>query len=331
MGKTETARRRAGTVLALDDPVERPLLMADPRRLVSGQPPVLVDEWQRHPPVWDAVRCAVDADHSPGRFLLTGSATPPPGAAIHSGAGRIVSLRMRPLTLAERGVSTPTVSLRGLLLGDHREIEGQSTLELPDYVDEILASGLPGIRDLPGRARRMALDRHLERIADRDLPSQGQTVRKPTALRAWLTAYAAATASSASYEVMLRASAPGDADKAARSTVEAYREVLQQLWLLDPVPGWRPARDELGRLQQTPKHHLADPALAVRLLGVTSDDLLSGKGATLRPAPTVSTTSDTFGGYATGCPTSGPTASCSLRAATPTDAQMGSASSRWRR
>jgi hypothetical protein len=81
-------------------------------RLAAASPPVVIDEWQYHPPVWDVVRRAVDDDPTPGRFLLTGSASPP-SRSLHSGAGRIVRLRMRPLSLAERGVVRPTVSLAG--------------------------------------------------------------------------------------------------------------------------------------------------------------------------------------------------------------------------
>jgi predicted AAA+ superfamily ATPase len=89
VGKTATAQRRAQTVHRLDDPRERSVLCADPDRLSSGEKPVLVDEWQRLPSSWDVVRRAVDADPSPGRFLLTGSASP--RATTHSGAGRIVT------------------------------------------------------------------------------------------------------------------------------------------------------------------------------------------------------------------------------------------------
>jgi predicted AAA+ superfamily ATPase len=96
-----------------------------------------VDEWQRLPAVWDVVRRAVDADRSPGRFLLTGSATPD-GPPTHSGAGRIVRLRMRPLAICERGVSDPSVSLSELLAGRRPSLDGRSDVELEGYVDEIL-------------------------------------------------------------------------------------------------------------------------------------------------------------------------------------------------
>ena len=100
VGKTETAKRRANTTLELDDPEQVSILGADLSRLLSLPTPVLIDEWQRLPATWDVVRRAVDSDHSANRFVLTGSASPrnPP---THSGAGRIVGLRMRPLTLCE--------------------------------------------------------------------------------------------------------------------------------------------------------------------------------------------------------------------------------------
>src|SRR5688500_7667128 len=96
VGKTRTALQRAGAVHRLDDPAELAVAQADPRRLLEGKPPVLIDEWQRLPEVWDLVRRAVDDGAAPGSFILTGSAVPDP-LPTHSGAGRIVSVRMRPL------------------------------------------------------------------------------------------------------------------------------------------------------------------------------------------------------------------------------------------
>jgi len=283
VGKTETATRRARTVFALDEAAQRDLLQADPDRLVRASKPVLVDEWQRFPAVWDMVRRNVDRDPTPGQYLLTGSATPAEDAPTHSGAGRIVQVRMRPLSLHERGLCTPTVSVGALLTGDRPPVDGNSSLTLPEYVDQILASGFPGIRELPDRARRAQLDGYLARIVDRDFAAQGHRARSPASLRAWLTAYAAATGTSSSYNAILDAATPGERDKPAKSTVIVYRDVLTQLWLIDAIPGWSPSRSALTRLQQAPKHHLADPALAARLLGATRDSLLDGDRDPISP------------------------------------------------
>lgn len=283
IGKTTTAEQRAARVFQLDSHSVRESVAADPRRIAVGQRPVLVDEWQRVPEVWDVVRRAVDADPAGGQFLLVGSATPEAGATAHTGAGRIGRLRMRPLTLSERQIADPTVSLQGLLSGNRRHVVGDCRLDLSDYVDEIVASGFPAIRRLPSRPRKFQLDSYLRNVVDRDVPEHGLAVRRPDAMLAWLRAYAAATSSTASYSQILDAATPGLAEKPARSTSIAYRDVLTQLWLLDPVPAWQPTGSFLTRLGQSPKHHLADPGLAARLRGLTSESLLDGSGEPLDP------------------------------------------------
>jgi uncharacterized protein len=275
VGKTATARERALTVFELDQERQRVLLDSDPQRLDHSATPVLLDEWQNFPASWDLVRRSVDADSRGGRFLLAGSANPRVSPA-HSGAGRIVSLRMRPLSIAERFICTPTVKLSDLLSGAKPQIGGESPVGLAQYVDEITGSGFPGIRPLSGRTRLVQLDSYLERLATVEFVEYGTPVRRPASLRAWMTAYAAATATTTSYNSILDAATPGDADKPSRSLTEVYRNTLSSLFLLDPVPGWIPAHNPLSRLGQAPKHHLADPALACRLLGVTATSLLAG-------------------------------------------------------
>lgn len=283
VGKTETAERRASGFFRLDSAARRQGVEADPEAVLRSARPTLIDEWQLVPEVWDVVRRQVDRDPTPGQFLLTGSASPRPGTTAHSGAGRIVRLRMRPMTLAERRPVPTAVSLRQLLSGTRPTIEGESSMGLSDYVDEILRSGFPGIRNLEPRARRAQLDGYLRGVVDRDVPENGLAVRKPEVLLGWLRAYAAASATTASYNAILDAATPGESDKPAKTTGIAYRDVLTQLWLLDPVPGWIPSRNLLTRLQQAPKHHLADPALAARLVGATENSLLEGAGSTIGP------------------------------------------------
>lgn len=282
VGKTSTAKQRARTIIDLDDPAVAEVIAADPARLTSGPPPVLIDEWQRYPPAWDLVRRAVDDDRTPGRFLLTGSATPSTRST-HSGAGRIVTLRMRPMTLFERGVSTPTVSLTELLTGNRPPLSGTTTVTLEDYTTEILNGGMPGIRHLDGRIQRAELDGYLERIIDIDLPELGASVRNPAALRRWLRAYAAATSTTASHETIRDSSTPGTGDKPARPTTLAYRDALERVWLLDPVPAWTPHTNHLGRFALAPKHQLLDPAFAARLVGLHRDALLAGRGPSTIP------------------------------------------------
>lgn len=283
VGKTATALQRAKTVRPLDDPDQRPTASGNPRLLLGGEPPVLLDEWQHVPEVWDLVRRAVDDDPTPGRFLLAGSSTPnhPP---THSGAGRIVTVRMRPLSLAERRLTpSPAISLSELLSGARPDIRGETDVRLEHYVAEIIQSGFPGLRTARGRALRSHLDSYVRRIIDRDFPELGHEVRNPSMLRRWMAAYAAASSTTASFEKIRNAATSGEGDKPAKTTVGPYRDALERLWILDPVPAWVPTRSRISRLAQPPKHQLADPALAARLLGIDAEALISGQA----PAPVV--------------------------------------------
>lgn len=277
VGKTSTARHRGGSIVALDDPGTLEVVQAQSSRLLVGEPPIVIDEWQRYPASWDVVRRAVDEDRSPARFILTGSATPSVRPT-HSGAGRIVAVRMRPLSLAERGVESPTVSFAALLDGGRSDIEGATVVTLEGYTSEILAGGFPGIRFSHERAQRSALDGYISRILDAELPELGVEIRRPATLLRWLRAYAAATSSSASWEKIRDAATSGEDAKPAKTTVAPYREALERIWVLDPLPAWVPTANHLSRLTSAAKHHLADPALAARLVGVTFEALLRGEG-----------------------------------------------------
>ena len=275
VGKTATAVRRARTVHRLDDPGQMEVIGSDPRRVTDGEPPVLIDEWQRLPVSWDLVRRAVDADPQPGRFLLTGSATPAQAPA-HTGAGRIITMRLRPLSLAERELAAPTVSLADLLTGDRPRLDGAAGVDVERYADEIIRSGLPGIRPHPDRVRRGLLDGYIDQILSHDIHQFGHTFRDDGSLRRWMTAYAAAVSTATSFEKIRDAASAGEADKPARTTTIPYRSALEGLRLIEEVPAWLPTRNRLRRLASAPVHQLADPALAARLLGAGAETLISG-------------------------------------------------------
>jgi predicted AAA+ superfamily ATPase len=270
VGKTFSAERIAKTVFKLDRKDTRELIGASPEAFFDAEKPLLFDEWQRLPELWDSVRRAVDEDNEPGRFILTGSAYPK-GAAIHSGAGRIIHIRMRPLSLYERLRPASCVSLASLL-GDRGFRAGDTTgIGLDTYLAEIVRSGFPGLRRLSVEASGLYLDSYLENLFNREFEEQGYTVRKPHVLRNWLRAYAAATGSTASYQAILDAATPGDGDKPAKKTTQSYRDILDNLWITDRIEPWMPMNSGFKYVGRTPKHYLADPALAARALGITQD------------------------------------------------------------
>jgi hypothetical protein len=277
IGKSATASERATRIFPLEDPATRELLEADPSRLLEADR-VLIDEWQRMPSAWDVVRRAVDAGARPGQFLLTGSASAiDPGT--HSGAGRIVTLRMRPMTLPERDIEVPTVSLAELLGGAHPQIRGTTAVDLDDYVAEICRSGFPGIRAVANEASlRALLSGYIDRVIDRDIAdATGRMTRNQPALRRWLNAYAAATSTTAAYDTIRDAATAGEADKPAKTTAITYRDALEALYILDPVPAWISSANHISELASSPKHQLVDPALAVSALGLSPAALIEGE------------------------------------------------------
>lgn len=269
VGKTTTAAQRAKTIKRLDQQDERALAAANPQWITQGEKPILLDEWQRSPEVWGRVKTSVDADFTGGQYLLTGSL---PGSETHSGAGRITSIRMRPLSIAERELDKPTISLKKLLAGSEK-IEGETMVGVSEYATEMMRSGFPAIRSLSGRALRVALDGYIERIIDADIREVGLSIRKPASLRSWITSYAAATATTASWETIRDAANSGSSEPPAKSTVIPYRDALTRLRILDELPAWTTSQNQLVKASLSGKHFLADPAIALRLMNYDADTI----------------------------------------------------------
>jgi predicted AAA+ superfamily ATPase len=196
---------------------------------------------------------------------------------------------MRPFSLVERGGAQPVVSLADLLSGSRPDFAGSTSVSIEDYAEEIVVGGIPALRGVPSRFRRAAWDGYLTEIFERDLPEVGRSVRRPQTLRAWLRSYAAATSSTASYTAILDDATVDDTDKPTKVTALAWRELLHRMWLLDPLPAWDDPRRRLSRLSSVSKHHLADPALAAHLLGVSADTLLTHPHAAGLSAPRAGT------------------------------------------
>jgi hypothetical protein len=277
VGKTRTALQYARTVRRLDDPAEFAIAQAAPERLLDGEPPVLLDEWQRLPSLWDLVRRRVDDGAPPGSFLLTGSAIPDPPPT-HSGAGRSVNVRMRPFSLTER-LGEHTVSLGKLLAGGREAVTGTTGFTVEEYARKCSPRGLPAYAGSPAAPGAGCSTATSSSVVDRDIGDDpGVTIRSPAALRRWMVAYAAGSSSTASLE-KLRDAAGGEEDrKPSKETVQNYRDALTRVWVLDEVTAWLPSGSPLRELSQAPKHQLADPALAAELLGASLETLLAGRG-----------------------------------------------------
>lgn len=256
VGKTSSAQRLAASTLRLDDPPIAAMVTADPEAAFGAlQPPVLIDEWQRSPTVWDAVRRSIDNDRAPGRFILSGSSRAALAADVHAGAGRILPVRLRPMTLCERRGEAPPASLADLAEFGIDAVRGaRSPLRPSEQADAATESGLPGYLALDPADHQEALRAYLDLAVARDLAEITSAQRDVTKLRNYVRAYGATVATTAEHAAIHNAAG------VSKATGESYHDLLTRLGLVEELPGW--SNNRLKRLTRRPKRHLIDPALA---------------------------------------------------------------------
>lgn len=276
-GKTATARQQAASEVLLDiDPEAELRASIDPRLLLDGATPRLLDEWQRTPRVWDAVRRSVDDRGAAGQFILTGSATPKDNLDRHSGAGRFGTLRMRTMTLTEKQATIPSVSVVDLLAGKGTE-PANSAVSVHDYIDHIVIGGWPLLVGADQRAARTYLDGYLDVIVERDINEVSGAPRNPRLVRRFLHAYAQMVSQTANLSTIMkraRDEVSNEADAPSRHTADVYLDSLRRMMIIDEIPAWDPSVRSSKRLTTTPKRLLADPSLTAALLQMSPARIL---------------------------------------------------------
>jgi len=276
-GKTETARQKAASEVLLDsDPEAGRRAAIDPRLLLDGDTPRLLDEWQRVEPLWDAVRRSVDHRGRPGQFILAGSATPADDIKRHSGAGRFGTLRMRTMTLTEKQATAAMISVAGLLAGEV-PAPANCTVTVQDYLTHIIGGGWPALVGTDAETARDFLDGYLDVIVETDIAEVSGGPRDPRLVRRFLHAYAQMVSQSSHLSTIMRRAredADNEAEAPARNTAEVYLKALRRMMIVDEVPAWDPSVRSSKRLTNTPKRHLADPSLAAALLNISATRML---------------------------------------------------------
>lgn len=270
VGKTTTARAFAESEVRLDQ--DRAALTAaqtDPRLVLDGKHPRLIDEYQLADGVWNAVRGRVDDLGEKGLFLLTGSTAAEIDQVTHSGARRIAPVAMRTMSLLERGLSSGAVSVGALLEG--ASIQAQP----PEFgvVDAVEALTIGGWPDNLGLMPVDALDAnadYLDVIVNADVNRVDGVKRDPAGLRRLLASYARNVATDAALRTIGRAME----EPLSESTLHDYLRTLRRLFLIEDQESWKPRLRSRVRLAATPKRHLADPSLAAAALGATPKRLL---------------------------------------------------------
>ncbi|MCA1789491.1 MAG: DUF4143 domain-containing protein [Thioalkalivibrio sp.] len=273
-GKTETARQLASSEVRLDvDPNARQAAAIDPSLVLEGATPRLLDEWQIAPDLWNHVRRAVDDRRETGQFILTGSAVPRDDLTRHTGAGRIVRMRMRPMSLFESGHSTGRVSLTALLQGKRPRAPDAGTT-VPRIAERIAVGGWPGFIDYPVPNALMALRGYVDEIRRTDIQRVDNVAHDPARVLMLMRALARNVSTMVPLATLAR-DVGGDADALARNTVGAYYTALERLMVVEDQPAWAPHLRSRSRLRTTPKRHFVDPSLAVATIRATPERLLS--------------------------------------------------------
>lgn len=273
-GKTWTGRRFAGSAAYLDQRAGAALDAGmDPAAALEGATPRLLDEWQLAPGVWNPMRRACDERGLRGQFILTGSANPPDDITRHSGAGRIMRVKMRPMSLYESGESNGSASLGELLDGADCTAP-DAALALGEVLELACRGGWPQMLDADSAAAGDAARAYLQEISRTDVSRVDGTERDPVRVHRLLVSLARNIATEARRTVLAAdTAAPGDAPL-ERRTVAGYLEALARLFVLEEVPAWRPHIASRAQARRTPKIQMADPSLAAAALGVEVDGLL---------------------------------------------------------
>ena len=273
-GKTWTGRRFANSAAFLDERASAALEAGmDPASILEGEAPRLLDEWQLAPGVWNPMRRACDHRGARGQFILTGSADPPDDITRHSGAGRVIRVRMRPMSLFESGQSDGGVSLGGLLGGGDCSAP-DAGLALGEVLDLACRGGWPQVLDADSTVAGDAARAYLHEISRTDVSRVDGIERDPVRVQRLIASLARNIATEVRRTVLAADTAAAGEAPLERRTVAGYLSALSRLFVLEEVPAWRPHIASRAQARRSPKVHLADPSLTAAALGVDVDGLM---------------------------------------------------------
>jgi predicted AAA+ superfamily ATPase len=274
-GKTESAKQFAASILKLDQDSQVPLLIETaPERLLLGETPRLIDEWQEYPSIWKYVKHEVDARQETAQFILTGSANPEERVKMHSGAGRFTILDMRTMSWQELGYSTGAVSLKDLFEGKKIAVN-DTPLNLEFIVERIIFGGFPA---LIGKNLQQARDlnrAYVDLLAEVDMSRVSDTKRDPIKVRNLLRSLARNVATMVEITTLEADIREKEFKEISRPTIYDYLDALDRLMIIENQPAWDTHIRSSSSLRKTPKRHFTDVALAVAALGIDKETLLN--------------------------------------------------------
>ena len=279
-GKTTTAEQQAKSILYMDDPasIQQNLQLAETnvKRLLQGDTPRLIDEWQIAPQIWDAVRFETDHRKDDGLFMLTGSAVPADDSKIHhTGAGRFAWLTMRPMTLWESGESSGEVSLKSLFSMPNK-VDGASSLKMEDIAYVICRGGWP--KSLYKKSQKAALQQvteYYEAITRSDISRVDDVRRDEFRAKRLMRSYARLQGAMASIPTIVEDMKTNEPEGMSDETVVSYIKALKKIFIIEDMPAWNPNLRSKTAIRTSDTRYFVDPSLAIAALGIGPNDLLN--------------------------------------------------------
>lgn len=280
-GKTTTAEEIAASkvLLARTDIKEhfKSLLEIDTDTALSGEAPMLIDEWQTVPKLWDAIRYTVDQRRKMGQFILTGSAVPDRDAEkerVHSGTGRFAWLTMRPMALFESGESNGSVSLDGLFATPEKILE-KNELELSDIAFLICRGGWPMAVGLPEElALEQAFD-YYDAVTKEDITKVDGVKRASERVQRLMRAYARHQGTQVSIATLREDLKNNDGAMLGDDTIISYLEALRKIFVVEDMPAWNPNLRSKTAIRTADTRYFVDPSIATAALGLGPADLMN--------------------------------------------------------
>ena len=277
-GKTTTAEQIAASILYMDDPEkkEQNISMSElnPKRLLKGETPRLIDEWQLAPKLWDAIRFEVDHRRELGQFLLTGSAVPVDTKEItHSGTGRFTWLTMRPMSLYESGDSTGDVSLKDLF--ENNTVDGESDMTIDRLAFLACRGGWPQAIDMRDD---LALDQardYYDAVVRSDINRADNIQKNAEKVRRLMRSYARNQGSQVPNTVLARDVSANDEESMSQETVATYLNALRKIFVVEDMPAWNPNLRSKTAIRSSDTRYYVDPSIAVAALGIGPNDLIN--------------------------------------------------------
>lgn len=280
-GKTTTAEEIAASkvLLARTDMKEQfnSLLEIDTDAALSGETPMLIDEWQTVPKLWDAVRYTIDHRRKMGQFILTGSAVPDKEAEMareHSGTGRFAWLTMRPMTLFESGESNGSVSLTALFSAPGKILE-KNSLSLQDIAFLICRGGWPMSVGLPEEAALEQAFDYYDAVTKEDVTKADGVKRASERVQRLMRAYARHQGTHASIATLREDLKNNDTAILNDDTIASYLDVLRKIFVVEDMPAWNPNLRSKTAIRTADTRYFVDPSIATAALGLGPDDLMN--------------------------------------------------------